>query len=681
MKKLISLFLTLTTVFACLSMAIAPVAAAGADGAHPEVRFGGHQRTVVVGNTYGIRLIGLTNDLSADEVGFSVEVIRNDGKIATYEENITTVYTAITAYVEGEETKITAESLGAKYIFTLVLDEIDPTKGFWGYRVSTYYKIDTVKHFGDTHEIVYKGSEHYVKKITGKVLPVLESYSAGDWSDWWDADNYENVDRSDTNAYRYAARLWDGRTVNTGEHGGFRHTVNAYSQAKFTEPTVINRIVLTSSQSQDTNIGLKIEVSVDGVDWEPIHTVTTDDGVTKKADDDYWTADTTEIDIENPTEFNHIRVINPNAGKGFCLLEVEVYGTFEVAGEEMLLNLSNESKQTSSTGTSNKWQYSGSQTQTDRNSRGDYVGDVINPASLWDGSLGTSGNGCYGVNSAENAYSAVEFANKTVITKVQLALTLCNTDNKGAKIQASVDGTAWVDLHTLSPANGDTEKAFIDGGQSYWGCAPLTFTFDANVFAEYNHIRVFGNQYCLSEISVYGIKENYPVDFAKALNVGVVVETDPNKIVSLTFKSCGANGTEGTNYGYNGHDAASKQTTLMWDGKFDAYYSSMWTYGTSANTAYSIATMNPTAIDRIVVAASYRKNLNVGAKIQVSVDGENWVTLHTISNADGYFVDEQSSGLQYLEIDIASETAYSYIRVLGSKDGFYIYEVQVCKAA
>ena len=532
-RKLISLLLTLTTVFACFSMAMIPGAAEDTATATPEVWFGGHQRTVVADTSYGIRLIGLANDLHADEVGFDVAVIKNDGSMATFEQPITTVYTSITANVEGTENEIKAESFGAKYIFTVVIDEIDPSQGFWGYLCSTYYKVGGEKVSCETNKIVYNGANLYKKQFytvsrsdvaaTWKTTTqeVNKTYSYGSAPVNPEAIGGEGTTKQKPEAFDW---LWDGN-ADTKYLNFYPNGVGSWASAEFENSTIIKKIVLTTIWDPTRNIGVEIQASVTGEDddWNTLYTISANDGsfveVEEAGKTTEWKRENLEITVEDTTAYNFIRVYDSGTDKtyGFCLSEVAVYGDVTLAPVEYVDALYDPDNGVGSwsAGTASEEQYG-------------FYGSARDGAShelesLWDNIIDDKRThfmtwGSYGTDDAGNAlyntgaYCAAEFEVPTVIQKIEVTCPDRHSKNKNVQIQASENGIDWVTLYTISDADGDF---VVTSDWEY-----KTLTIDVIDSTKYSHIRVYENGtdgFLLNEIKVY-TPVCYDDNFATKLN-------------------------------------------------------------------------------------------------------------------------------------------------------------------
>ena len=500
-RKLISLFLTLTTVFACLSMAIVPGAAEGTATPTPEVWFGGHQRTVVADTTYGIRLVGLTNGLNADEVGFDVAVIKNDGSMATFSEPITMVYTSITANVEGKATTITAASEGAAYIFTLVLDDIDPKQGFWGYLCSTYYVVDGQKVSGETNRIIYKGAEQWKESYILNDKPVETNYLTFDDGTGEKDLQYIMGDGDGANGNEETLKkIWNG-VKGSSDYSFYYNWDNAGSwcSAYFDEPTVIGKLVLSTAWKPWACKNVAIQASVTGNegDWVTLYTIDLDDF---DYTDKKWAEQTLEVPISDTTAYNYIRVYD-TYGQGFCFTEVEVFAMEKIVPSE----LADANYQTFDDGNGNK---------TLKYIYGDGNGANANEETLkkiWNGVTGINEYAFYYNWDNAGSWCSASFDEPTVIQKLVLSTGWKSWSCVGVAIQASVNGNDWETLYTI--ANGD-----FSGTDKKW--AEETLEIAISDTTAYNYIRVYdttGNGFCFTEIQVYTPQEGYIKQFADKL--------------------------------------------------------------------------------------------------------------------------------------------------------------------
>ncbi len=123
---------------------------------------------------------------------------------------------------------------------------------------------------------------------------------------------------------------------------------------------------------------------------------------------------------------------------------------------------------------------------------------------IWDGKTDTTYCNQWSGANAPGAWTSAKFKTATVINKIVLATIWAPTANLGVKVQASVNGTNWTTLYTVSAADG----SFVEGVQE-WKLEKLPI--NVNDSTAYNYIRVYdsvGGGYCLAEVEVYSLVSN-----------------------------------------------------------------------------------------------------------------------------------------------------------------------------
>ena len=92
------------------------------------------------GSMTAIRLIGAVIGEADDftSVGFEIAAVGPTGVVASFEDNVTSVYTS----VEQPSGTVTAESVGANYFFVSEIAGIKPNAGVATFAVKTY-SVDT----------------------------------------------------------------------------------------------------------------------------------------------------------------------------------------------------------------------------------------------------------------------------------------------------------------------------------------------------------------------------------------------------------------------------------------------------------------------------------------------------------------------------------------------------------
>ena len=138
------------------------------------------------------------------------------------------------------------------------------------------------------------------------------------------------------------------------------------------------------------------------------------------------------------------------------------------------------------------------------------------------------------------------------------------------------------------------------------------------------------------------------------------------------------NGGQSTNYIYGTKAGNADAVKLVWDGVVDTTYCNYYQWE-GAGSWTSASFDEATVIKKVVLHTIWKPANNLGTAVQASVDGETWVTLYTISEADGSFVEGNNEWkLEALEIAVDDATAYNYIRVYDTTVcGYCLAEVEV----
>ena len=140
-------------------------------------------------------------------------------------------------------------------------------------------------------------------------------------------------------------------------------------------------------------------------------------------------------------------------------------------------------------------------------------------------------------------------------------------------------------------------------------------------------------------------------------------------------------GNKTLDYIYGTESTKGKEDALkwIWDGKTDTNYCNYLPNNNASGAWTSASLPQNTVIGKIVLATIWQPANNIGTAIEASVDGETWVTLYTLSAADGSFVQGKNEWvLKTFEILVNDSTAYNYIRVHDTAGGgFCLSEVEV----
>ncbi len=474
-----------------------------------------------------------------------------------------------------------------------------------------------------------------VKRLTDTDLPDKSTRLTLTY-DSYDRLGLENVASGSLGA------LFDGN-INSRLCYAPTDTVSCYNAAKLESPSVIGFVKLFCAAGYQRNVGLELQASADGNSYTTLYILTEEDIVLLRQEP-------LVVEIKDSGKYLYFRVYHRESDLGYDLNEVELY-----EGEEpptTAFERVTASYLTVDDGTGNK---------NLSNVFGDgseAAGNEDTVRKMWNGVHALT-DYCYYKNTNAGSWSSASLGKSTVIGKIVVSSNWKQSCNIGTAIQASVDGTTWKTLYTISEADGD----FVVGN-NLWKLKTLEIKISDTT--AYSYIRVCdttGSGFCFTEVEVFGLVE--------------VVPTVP---VDLTYLEHGASGTIVTDYNFYGTDRAESEIAYMWDGVVDGTHAYFMTWGNTANgTAYSTAkTDAPTVIEKIVLAVSNRHDKNVGVQIQASVDGESWDVLYTIGVGDGDFLVLNAGTLKYLEFAVSSDTAYNYIRVKDSAGGgFSFAEVQV----
>ena len=498
MRKIISLALALIMAFSCF----AALTVSADDGA--SVRYYGHQRTTAVGDTYGIRLIALVDDLSPEAVGFDIAIIHEDGSVGKYTKEVKSVYTSIVGTVDGVETEIKADTLGGKYICTLVIGGIPANKGYIGVLCSVYSRTGETKIAGTTQQVIYNGAENWTAPDGFETeigyAPVKAEYMGYSANGTIVTDyNFYGTLWNDTEV----AYMWDGQVNNN--HCYFmtwgQANATATSTAKLEKSTVIGKILLATSARYDKNANVNIEASVDGEKWDVLYTIPAGSDFVAAGTD--GTLRTMAIEINNDTAYNYVRA--KDAGiTGFAFSEVLVYEKLSVPTPKRVTATYLDYGDGKG-GKETKFIYGGDVNGTSLN------GNAEGLKYIFDGVTDTAYVQYFNWENA-GSYITAKLPENTVISKITLATIWMPIRNLGTAIQASVDGEEWVTLYTVSAADGSFAE-----GQNEWKLETLDIY--VNDSTPYNYIRVYDtvlNGYCLAEVEVY-TSECYNVTFGTLL--------------------------------------------------------------------------------------------------------------------------------------------------------------------
>lgn len=500
-RKILALILAIATLMTCIfstAISVSAEQAAGSSESTAKVKFVGFQRTVVAENTYGIRFLGVVDDLSPEVVGFDLALVQNDGTKYEFYDETTEVYKSITAYVDGEQKTITAEELGGKYIFVSTIKNIPSNENFKGYLCSAYSKdANGVKTSDAVNKIIYQNAERYGFEKLERVYPTY--IETVDYTGY-DSNNGNDLDN-----------MWDGVTHAHNGYTGFYGDRNLgkipYSKAEFDTPTVIGRIsIYSAAYGQKNNKGITVEASVDGVTWN----VLWKENGELSSNTSWNELNPTTVTVNDPTPYNYIRVVGGDI-PGVYLHEVEVYAKHFIVGEFEELTTTHTSDimdEQNNTGTTPFQQNGG------------------NPERLWDNDSGTWNHSTVwkrnwdGDNADKMAYSVAKLGKEAAIHKVVVKGGYYTSDNNGCSIQA-YNGTEWVTLHqikAISDKDGPTAWTAEDTELMSGNAKTVTYYYTGEM--EFTDIRVYGEKFSFVEIDVYTSKVSYSDAFKTTMENG-----------------------------------------------------------------------------------------------------------------------------------------------------------------
>ncbi len=501
-RRMIAFFLTVAMLISC-SFAIAIHTFAEEQEA-PVVDFVGHQRTNAVTDRYGIRLVGVVNDLSLKAVGFDIAVILEDGSVGTYSREVTAVYRSIKGEVNGEVQDITAadidEAYAGAYLFTVKINDIPADRGFIGFLGSAYFvDADGNKISGKTKRVIYQGTEQWKEAyvVGPAVKTIYQGYDVGTAG----SDQYQFLAKTDGSEMQY---MWDGVDDTTygalftwGTAADGSYNTGASCTAKFENPTRIGRIRLASVWHQDYNKGTQVQASVDGKTWITLYTISEDRDSAFLVHG--WGQKYLTIEVSDTAKYNYIRVYDSGTN-GVSFSEITVYAA--------------------QTGTLEKVNTAYSEHGVTGTDYGFYGTDRAESevGYMWDGVVDSKHVHCFTWGASQgSAYNTAKLESAAEIHKIVLWVTAKHNRNIGTMIQASVDGKEWDTLYTISNADGDFVK---DDGT----LKSLEFTVESE--KAYRYIRVKDSTkdgYDFAEVEIFTVVREFNDTFAELLEMQLPV--------------------------------------------------------------------------------------------------------------------------------------------------------------
>ncbi len=455
-RKLIALALTLTTIFACFSMTMMSATADEVVEA-PVVAFAGHQRTVVADTTYGIRFVGTTTNLNAKKIIFNIALVDNAGNVARFNQEITTVYTAIVEEIDGTSNTTTAAELGSNYIFSVVIPDVEIGYGYLGYLCSiTYIGLDDSVSTTDTYDFIYNNANLWADYGIGERVKtefIGQSMGTNPSLVWVRLDQGEDgvFDEMWNNDTLAEVKDW-GRSEGFTTWGA---NVGAFTAAELNpngEAIQIARLSFTVERYSQQNLGAQVQVAthvdqenLDNGDWKTIYTF----AATNNANDNYFFTENGTfdqrsmcVDIDDLGFYKYIRIVGAGANYGIYLSDVGVYSKVALPGLETVDVAFHEYNQGKAT---DLWITGGDTSAEAIAAKGAQVFDQGATSA-------TPYFNASGVPVTES-YLTGKLEQKTVIKKIVLeSADRRQTEDENVTVQVSVDGTegSWVDVYTIT---------------------------------------------------------------------------------------------------------------------------------------------------------------------------------------------------------------------------------------
>ena len=103
---------------------------------------------------YGVRFVGVIQDLIGSEVGFKITASFGDNRNENYDTPCEKVYLSIQGSDETGVREYTAQQLGGKYVYALSLNDIPTSAGKITFTVTAYKVIDSETFVGSSYEVV-----------------------------------------------------------------------------------------------------------------------------------------------------------------------------------------------------------------------------------------------------------------------------------------------------------------------------------------------------------------------------------------------------------------------------------------------------------------------------------------------------------------------------------------------
>ena len=425
-------------------------------------------------------------------------------------------------------------------------------------------------------------------------------------------------------------------------------TATTYNTAKIASPAVITAVKVFCAAGYDRNVGVELQASLDGVEFKTLYTLTS-------ADVEALKNGPVVIEVTDTAKYAYFRVYHKEAS-GYDLTEVELYGNNNSYANDYFGNF-----------VAVMPVFEAADTLGSKYIYGSKTGDPEGFKLLWD--KDDSSRICYYTWDGGTSFNTAKFEKATVIAKVRLYSDNNYTRNEGLQIRASQNGTDWTTLYTVTAedvamfqATKVTEIVMPEDGTPYW-------------FIQICHENSKMG-YDLNSLDVF--------TGSKFENAGEGVTPPPvtvkYKKVSATLVEWGdGKGGQETKYIYGDAGAGNVAgLNYVFDGVTDTKYVQYFNYD-NAGSYITAKFSEATVISKITLATIWMPERNLGTAIQVSVDGKEWVTLYTVSEADGSFASGANEWkLETLEIAVEDTTAYNYIRAYDTKgNGYCFAEIEI----
>lgn len=272
--------------------------------------------------------------------------------------------------------------------------------------------------------------------------------------------------------------LYDG-DINTRLSYYAPKVSTTYNVARLDRERQIRYIKLFCSTNYERNVGVELQLSVDGIDYITVHTLTSEDT-------DVMKDMPLIIEVNDLVRYRYFRIYHEESEMGYDLNEVELYEEANPRVYERVVATYHDFGD-------GKGGQDLSAVYGTESTKGTLDGIKL----MWDGVTDTTY--CNYSPSNTGSWSSAKLAEPTVLGKFILSTIWQPANNIGTSIQASVDGTEWTTLYTLSTVDG----SFVEG-VGEWKLETLEVIVEDTT--AYNYVRVYdgaGKGYCFAEVEVY----------------------------------------------------------------------------------------------------------------------------------------------------------------------------------